>query len=96
MKNIRTAMNRGAFDFVTKPIDFQDLRITIDRTLHHMALWRDALASRDKLVALQNELHVASEMQQSICRPNSRICPAVRCLATWRPRAQWAATFSTL
>ena len=66
MKNIRTAMNRGAFDFVTKPIDFQDLRITIDRTLHHMALWRDALASRDKLVALQNELHVASEMQQSI------------------------------
>lgn len=66
MKNIRTAMNRGAFDFVTKPIDFQDLRITIDRTLHHMALWREALASRDKLVALQNELHVASEMQQSI------------------------------
>ena len=27
MKNIRTAMNRGAFDFVTKPIDFADLRI---------------------------------------------------------------------
>ena len=66
MKNIRTAMNRGAFDFVTKPIDFKDLQITIDRTLRHMALWREALASRDKLVALQNELHVASEMQQSI------------------------------
>lgn len=30
---IRTAMNRGAFDFVTKPIDFQDLEITINRTL---------------------------------------------------------------
>ena len=66
MKNIRTAMNRGAFDFVTKPIDFQDLRVTIDRTLHHLTLWREALASRDKLVALQNELHVASQMQQSI------------------------------
>ena len=33
MKNIRTAMNRGAFDFVTKPIDFEDLEVTIDRTL---------------------------------------------------------------
>ena len=66
MKNIRTAMNRGAFDFVTKPIDFEDLQITIDRTLRHMAEWREALESRDKLVALQNELDVASQMQQSI------------------------------
>ena len=66
MQNIRTAMNRGAFDFVTKPIDFRDLRVTIDRTLHHLTLWREALASRDKLVALQNELHVAHQMQQSI------------------------------
>ena len=66
MKNIRTAMNRGAFDFVTKPLDFEDLRVTIDRTLRHLVEWRDALSSRDKLVALQNELDVASKMQQSI------------------------------
>lgn len=66
MKNIRTAMNRGAFDFVTKPIDFQDLRVTIERTLEHLKMWREAVASRDKLVALQNELRVAHEMQQSI------------------------------
>ena len=66
MQNIRTAMNRGAFDFVTKPLDFEDLQITIDRTLQHVAKWRDALASRDKLVVLQNELGVASQMQQSI------------------------------
>ena len=66
MQNIRTAMNRGAFDFVTKPIDFQDLRITIDKTLRHLAALRDALATRDKLVALQNELDVARNMQQSI------------------------------
>ena len=46
MKNIRTAMNRGAFDFVTKPIDFEDLRVTIDRTLRNMAEWREALLSR--------------------------------------------------
>ena len=66
MQNIRTAMNRGAFDFVTKPLDFEDLQITIERTLQHVATWREALASRDKLVILQNELGVASQMQQSI------------------------------
>ena len=66
MKNIRTAMNRGAFDFVTKPLDFEDLQITIDRTLMHLTEWRDALSSRDKLVALQNELDIAQKMQQSI------------------------------
>ena len=66
MKNIRTAMNRGAFDFVTKPLDFDDLQITIERTLNHLVEWRDALSSRDRLVMLQNELDVASKMQQSI------------------------------
>ena len=66
MKNIRTAMNRGAFDFVTKPVDFEDLQVTIDRTLRNMAEWREALQSRDRLVALQNELDVARGIQQSI------------------------------
>jgi adenylate cyclase len=36
MENIRTAMNRGAFDFITKPVDFKDLEITIDRTILHV------------------------------------------------------------
>ncbi|MCY4651091.1 MAG: SpoIIE family protein phosphatase [bacterium] len=66
MKNIRTAMNRGAFDFVTKPVDFKDLQITIERTLAHMQEWREALSYRDKLVSIQNELEVASRIQQSI------------------------------
>ena len=66
MQNIRGAMNRGAFDFVTKPIDFEDLRITIERTLAHLALWREALESRDKLIVLKNELDLANKMQQSI------------------------------
>ena len=34
--NIRKAMNGGAFDFLTKPIDFQDLEITINKTLCHV------------------------------------------------------------
>ncbi len=66
MKNIRAAMNRGAFDFVTKPIDFEDLKVTLSKTLDHLALLRDALGARDKLVALQQELAVAADLQQSI------------------------------
>ena len=66
MKNIRAAMNRGAFDFVTKPIDFDDLRVTIDRGLRQLEMWREAEASKDKLLTLQSELDVANSMQQSI------------------------------
>ena len=66
MKNIRTAMNRGAFDFVTKPLDFKDLETTISKTLSHLAVMREALRSRDELVALRQELGVAARMQESI------------------------------
>ena len=43
MDNIRTAMNRGAFDFVTKPINFEDLTITMEKTLTHVRQIRDTL-----------------------------------------------------
>jgi adenylate cyclase len=42
MTNIRTAMNRGAFDFVTKPIDFSDLETTIAKTIRHIRFLREA------------------------------------------------------
>lgn len=66
MKNIRAAMNRGAFDFVTKPLDFDDLRVTIERTLNNLEAWREAESSKVRLAAIENELDVASKMQQSI------------------------------
>ena len=66
MANIRTAMNRGAFDFVTKPIDFSDLQVTVEKTLHHIQVLEDASASRDRLVALRQELVVASQVQTSV------------------------------
>lgn len=43
MDNIRTAMNRGAFDFITKPINFEDLIITMEKTLKHVQQIRDTL-----------------------------------------------------
>ena len=66
MANIRTAMNRGAFDFVTKPIDFKDLELTIEKTMTHLAMMREALKHRAQLLALHQELRVARDMQMSI------------------------------
>jgi adenylate cyclase len=43
MDNIRTAMNRGAFDFVCKPVNFEDLELTIEKTLHHVKQLKDTL-----------------------------------------------------
>lgn len=43
MENIRIAMNRGAFDFITKPVDFKDLEITIDRTINHVSQLKNTL-----------------------------------------------------
>jgi class 3 adenylate cyclase len=42
MSNIRIAMNRGAFDFLTKPIDFGDLETTIGKTIRHVEMMREA------------------------------------------------------
>src|SRR5262249_41547189 len=46
MGNIRNAMNRGAFDFVTKPIDFRDLEATIAKTIRHIKYLREARPSQ--------------------------------------------------
>jgi len=45
MQNIRTAMNRGAFDFVCKPVDFEDLDVTIEKTINHVLQVRRTLAA---------------------------------------------------
>ena len=65
MENIRTAMNRGAFDFVTKPINFDDLEITIEKTLNHIRALETAQEARDRLVVLKRELDVAQQVQMS-------------------------------
>lgn len=66
MENIRTAMNRGAYDFITKPIDLNDLEITIEKSLKEIEHYKQALSSRDKLIALEQELNIATAIQTSI------------------------------
>lgn len=43
MDNIRTSMNRGAFDFVCKPVNFEDLEVTIEKTLRHVGQLKQTL-----------------------------------------------------
>ena len=43
MENIRTAMNRGAFDFITKPVNFEDLEITMEKTISHVKQLRETM-----------------------------------------------------
>ena len=66
MENIRTAMNRGAFDFVTKPISFDDLEITINKTIEEIsAIWQSQ-QEHDQLISIQQDLQTAREIQQAI------------------------------
>lgn len=69
LDNIRTAMNRGAFDFVTKPIDAADLEITLNKTISELEIIRQSVRAREQLLALQQELGVARRIQQSILPP---------------------------
>ncbi|WP_285054727.1 adenylate/guanylate cyclase domain-containing protein [Pedobacter ginsengisoli] len=43
MQNIRTAMNRGAFDFVVKPVDFEDLELTMEKTILYVKQLQDTI-----------------------------------------------------
>ncbi len=70
MDNIRTAMNRGAFDFVTKPVNFDDLEITINKTLEEISLIRRSLEEHDQLVSIQQDLNTAREIQLAILPKN--------------------------
>ena len=70
IENIRKAMNLGAFDFLTKPIDFQDLEITTNKTLQHVrqmkeALQKERLAQQAQAKLLQNLQQEVAERQRA-------------------------------
>lgn len=66
MENIRTAMNRGAYDFITKPINLTDLELTIEKSLKEIEYYKIVLSSHDELIALQQELDIATTIQTSM------------------------------
>lgn len=68
MANIRTAMNRGAYDFITKPIDFSDLETTILKTIDEVGRIREAIKAQEQLSTIQYELGTAARIQQKILK----------------------------
>ena len=66
MKNIRTAMNRGAFDFATKPIDMDDLSATIEKAIEQIEFVKKTQQEHFQLQSLQSDLATAGEIQKAI------------------------------
>ena len=66
MENIRAAMNGGAYDFLTKPIDFSDLEKTILKSQRELLILRRGHQAQEELLTLEHELRIATKLQQSI------------------------------
>ena len=66
MGNIRQAMNNGAFDFATKPIDLDDLSQTIEKAVEQIAYIKTMQQEHSQLESIKGDLAVASEIQQAI------------------------------
>ena len=66
MKNIREAMNNGAFDFATKPIDMDDLSLTIEKAIAQINYVHESQKEHHQLESLKNDLTVARDIQQYI------------------------------
>ncbi|MBR3655547.1 MAG: SpoIIE family protein phosphatase [Prevotella sp.] len=64
MENIRIAMNNGAFDFATKPIDMDDLSRTIEKAIEQINYVHGAQKEHKQLESLKKDLTLASEIQQ--------------------------------
>lgn len=65
MKNIRSAMNNGASDFLTKPLDLNDLTITIENTITQLNQTRNYISINNQLTSIKQDLSVARRIQES-------------------------------
>jgi len=66
MGNIRQAMNNGAFDFATKPIDLDDLSVTIEKAIEQIEYVHQMQKEHSQLESLKGDLAIACEIQQAI------------------------------
>lgn len=66
MGNIRQAMNNGAFDFATKPIDLDDLSVTIEKAIEQIQYIKTMQKEHTQLESIKGDLAVAREIQQAI------------------------------
>jgi sigma-B regulation protein RsbU (phosphoserine phosphatase) len=80
MENIRTAMNRGAFDFTTKPINLEDMEMTIEKAIEQIDFVKKAQKEHIQLTSIQFDLKVAGEIQQTILPKNFSPFPGINSL----------------
>lgn len=66
MGNIRQAMNNGAFDFATKPIDLDDLSLTIEKAIEQIRYIKTMQQEHSQLESIKGDLAIAREIQQAI------------------------------
>lgn len=66
MSNIRSSMNNGAFDFATKPIDLDDLNLTIEKAIEQIKYIKNSQHEHSQLESINKDLAVAGEIQQAI------------------------------
>lgn len=66
MSNIRSAMNRGASDFVIKPIDFNDFESTLRKMIDEYSKMKEAARAQALLQDLQKELDIARAIQEAM------------------------------
>lgn len=66
IESIRTAMNRGAFDFVTRPINLKELQLSIMKTMEQLKTTKEVEKVQNKLLDIEKELDVAKNIQNSI------------------------------
>lgn len=76
MENIRTAMNLGASDFITKPIDLRDLEITLDKIIAQYHCLKEGENAQKNNIEYQKELEIASHIQKTFVPQNFNPFPA--------------------
>lgn len=79
MGNIRQAMNNGAFDFATKPIDLDDLSLTIEKAIEQIKYIREMQSNSEQLESLKGDLAIARDP----ARHSATYLPAF-------PRERWS------
>lgn len=89
MSNIREAMNNGAFDFATKPIDLEDLDRTIAKAVEEIEFVKKSQAEHGQLIDIKADLSLAAEVQLAIIPnqfpPFPDIADAIDIYATMKP-----------
>ncbi len=66
MKNIRAAMNQGAVDFITKPVDFKDLKLTIEKVALQVSALLDAWNKNAELTEANRMLNEANQLKTEL------------------------------